>query len=429
MSPHCRRCSDAGPEINASFSECLTGVGDSGLPGRGVLRDDSRGTETAGDKGSAVILAVDGREFVPGRVTGIGRFLGGLLGEIARSRPHLTTVVIAAPGAPIPAAAPHIRVHRLPQGLTLCLDQMLLPRILRQVGATAFFSPYYKAPLLASCPVVVTIHDLIPVTFPAYARGRGWFYARAFRLWAALLASRAVAVVTDSEHSKADLITSLGLRPGRVHAIPIGVGGEFRSAPPPHAIARATARYGIEGPYLLSVGNFLPHKNLPRLVQAYNRLPVALRAGTSLVLAGTPGGHGPAHPEDAAMLTSPGVLLPGFIAHEDLPRLYAGATALVCPSLAEGFGLPVIEAMACGTPVICARAGALPEVAGDAALYVDPTDTGDITAGLRRILEDEMLRRDLVARGLARALLFDPGKTTVRLVDLLEGIAGGRGPA
>jgi len=373
-----------------------------------------------------VILAVDCREFVPGRVTGIGRFLGGLLEEIARSRPDLETVALAEPMAPIPVAAPHIRVHRLPQRPTLYWDQVLLPRALREVGATVFFSPYYKAPLAAPCPTVVTIHDLIPLWFPAYSRGPWRLYAAAFRSWAAILARRAAVVITDSAHSKTDLLALLGLAPERVHIIPIGVGEEFRPGLLPEAVASATARYGIGGPYILSVGNFLPHKNLPRLVEAYSTLPQAQRDRIRLVLAGTPGGHGPARPVDQATLLRPGVLLPGFIAPEDLPLLYAGATALVCPSLAEGFGLPVLEAMACGTPVVCAQAGALPEVAGDAALYVDPSDVRSIAAGLGTILEDEPLRRELASRGLARAHRFEARKTTGRLVDLLEEIASAR---
>ena len=373
-----------------------------------------------------MILAVDCREFVPGRVTGIGRFLQGLLEEIARSRPDLETVALAGPQAPVPVTAPQLRVHRLPSSPTLAVDQVLLPCVLRQVGAAVFFSPYYKAPLFAPCPAVVTIHDLIPIRFPAYARGPWRLYAAAFRMWAALLARRAAAVLTDSAHSKADLLALLGLAAEHVHIIPIGVGEEFRPGLPPEAAARAAVRYGISGPYLLTVGNFLPHKNLPRLVEAYERLPPALRARVSLVLAGTAGGHGPARPVDRAALARPGVILPGFIAPEDLPALYAGATALACPSLAEGFGLPVLEAMACGTPVVCARAGALPEVAGDAALYVNPSDVADIAAGLERVLEDETLRRSLAARGVARAGLFDARKTTARLVDLLEGIAAGR---
>jgi len=373
-----------------------------------------------------VTLAVDCREFVAGRVTGIGRFLRGLMDEIARNRPHLTTVAIAGPTAPVPVAAPHIHIHRMPQRPTLYLDQILLPRALREVGATVFFSPYYKAPLVAPCPTVVTIHDLIPLQFPAYTRGVWRLYATAFRPWAGLLARRAAAVITDSEQSRLDLISVLGLPPERVHAIPIGIGEEFRPGFPPQAVASAVARYGIHGPYLLSVGNFLPHKNLPRLVEAYRGLPETLRRRFTLVLAGAAARHGPARSLEPSSLARPGVLLPGFVAPEDLSLLYAGATALVCPSLAEGFGLPVLEAMACGTPVVCARAGALPEVAGDAALYVEPTDVESIVAGLKRILEDAPLRQDLSARGLARARLFEACKTTARLVDLLEEIAAGR---
>jgi len=373
-----------------------------------------------------VILAVDCREFVPGRLTGIGRFLQGLLGEIARSRPDLETIALAGLRTPVPVTAPHFRIRRLPPRPTLYWDQVLLPRALRQVGATMYFSPYYKAPLAAPCPTVVTIHDLIPLRFPAYARGAWRLYAAVFRMWAALLARRATAVITDSEHSKMELLAVLGLASERVHVIPIGVGEEFRPDCPPEVVAGAADRYGIRGPYLLAVGNFLPHKNLSRLVEAYGVLPATLREGVRLVLAGTPGGHGPARPVDPAALARPGVVLPGFIAPEELPALYAGAIALVCPSLAEGFGLPVLEAMACGTPVVCARAGALPEVAGEAVLYVDPSDVTSIAAGLDRILEDETLRRVLSSRGLARARLFDARKTTARLVDLLEGIGRGR---
>ena len=368
-------------------------------------------------------LAIDCREFVPGRVTGIGRFLRGVIEEVACSRPHLTTVALAGPGVPIPVAASHVRVHRLGAGPTLYTDQVVLPRILRQTGATVFFSPYYKAPLHAPCPTVVTIHDLIPLFFPAYRRGPWRLYAAAFRWWAGLLARRAAAVITDSQHSKSDLESVLGLPPERVHVIPIGVGDEFRPNPSAAAVASATGRYGINRPYLLAVGNFLPHKNLPRLVEAYCALPDKLRGRTTLVLAGTPASHGPARAVDRATLACPGVLLPGFIAPQDLPLLYAGATALICPSLIEGFGLPVLEAMTCGTPVVCARAAALPEVAGDAALYVDPTDVRSIATGLQRILEEEPLRCDLAARGLAQARLFDTRNTTAHLVDLLESIA------
>jgi alpha-1,3-rhamnosyl/mannosyltransferase len=274
---------------------------------------------------------------------------------------------------------------------------------------------------------VVTIHDLIPIRFPAYTRGRGHIYAALFRRWAAVLARRAAVVITDSAHSKSELQAVLGLSSERVKVIPIGVGEAFRPGPPLEAVSAALARYGIIGAYVLTVTNFLPHKNLARLVKAYTSLPTAMAGRIRLVLAGMPRGHGPARPVDPATLAGPGVIMPGFISPEDLPLLYAGATALVCPSLTEGFGLPVLEAMACGTPVVCARAGALPEVAGEAALYVDPSNVTSIAEGLQRIVEDETLRRELSSRGLARARLFDARKTTARLVDLLEDIGAGQG--
>jgi alpha-1,3-rhamnosyl/mannosyltransferase len=369
-----------------------------------------------------VILAVDCREFVPGRVTGIGRFLQGILEEIACRRPHLAALAMALPETSLPASAPALRPCRLPGRPTLYWDQILLPRQLRTEGANVFFSPYYKAPLVAPCPTVVTVHDLIPIQFPAYRRGARRLFAAAFRSWAALLARRAAAVITDSAYSKASLVALLGVSAERTHAIPIGVGAEFVPGAPPAAIAAAAARYGISAPYLLTVGNFLPHKNLSRLVAAFERLPSSLRQRYRLVLAGSPAPHGRVGPEDPARPPTAGVVLPGFIRPEDLPLIYTGATALVCPSLMEGFGLPILEAMACGTPVVCARAGALPEVAGEAALYVDPLDATSIAGGIEQVLTDEGLRARLAAQGLTRALEFDARRTSARLVDLLEAI-------
>ena len=372
-------------------------------------------------------LAMDCRELVPGSMTGIGRFLRGILDEVAHNRPHLPTVAIGAPHTAIPVRASHLTVYRLPRRPGPYVDQILLPRVMRQIRATAFFSPYYKAPLAAPCDTAVTIHDLIPVSFPEYTAGWGRGYALAFRAWAALLAGRATFVITDSEYSKTEVTRRLRIPPARVRVIPIGVGAEFHPDHRPEEIASVARRYGIGDPYLLAVGNFLPHKNLVRLVEAYAALPQAEAARVRLVLAGTPRGHGPARPVSRDALARPGVILPGFVAPEDLPLLYAGATALVCPSLVEGFGLPVLEAMACGTPVVCARAGALPEVAGDAAVYVDPADVSDIAAALRRILDDADLRLTLRARGIVRARAFDPRTTTARLVDLLESLASGPG--
>jgi glycosyltransferase involved in cell wall biosynthesis len=370
-----------------------------------------------------VILAVDCREFTPGRVTGIGSFLRVLLEYLATQHPEISVVaIIGADGPDIPSDIAAC-VHRLPSVPTLICDQLFIPLALRHFKADVLFSPYYKTPLFTPCPTAATIHDLIPVQFPDYLRGSGRLYAFAFRAWAGLLARRATAVITDSEFSRAQLQRFLRLATERIHVIPIGLSAAFRPDVSHPDRDGVLSRYGVRYPYLLTMGNFLPHKNLCRLVEAYAELPERCRQPISLVLAGTPTSHGPARPVDRKLLDRPGVLLPGFIAPDDLPLLYSTATAMVCPSLMEGFGLPVLEAMACGTPVICAQAGALPEVAGDAALYFDPTNIADISHALEHLLTDEPLRRDLIARGLARARLFDSQHTTARLVDLLETIA------
>jgi alpha-1,3-rhamnosyl/mannosyltransferase len=207
--------------------------------------------------------------------------------------------------------------HRL-RGDGLYLDQVLLPRALRETKATLFFSPYYKAPLGAPCPTVVTIHDLIPVTFPGYTRGWRRSVALAFRLWATLLGRRATAVITDSEFSKGEITRRLGIPAARIHVMPIGVGREFH--PDHHAadIRNTMFRYGIGGPYLLAVGNFLPHKNLSRLVEAHAILPTAERERLALVLAGSPSERGPARSLDPRTLAHD-VWSPGFIA----PRIAA----------------------------------------------------------------------------------------------------------
>lgn len=373
-----------------------------------------------------MILALDCREFTPGRITGIGRFLQNVLEEIASNRPHLSTVAVAEPDSSIPVSAPHIRVVRLSAPFTLYYDQVLLPRALRSVGSTAFFSPYYKAPLASSCPVVITIHDLILLQVSEYTRGLGRLYAAAFRRWASLLANRAVAVITDSEFSKKQIITEIGLASDKVHVFYLAAGNEFHPAHDPVRVALLASRYGITGPYLLALGNFLPHKNFPRLVEAYSALPETTRAQVKLVLAGALGGHRLTSPVSAETLNLPGVLLPGFIAAEDLPTLYSNALAVVCPSLVEGFGYAPLEAMACGTPVVCSKAGPYPEVAGDAVLYVDPLNVSEMASALSRIIADESLRRELSIRGLKRVRLYDSHQTTKRLVDFLERIAGGR---
>jgi glycosyltransferase involved in cell wall biosynthesis len=279
-------------------------------------------------------------------------------------------------------------------------------------------SPYYKRPLATSCPVVVTIHDLF---FIGYPRRRRPLHDAAMTLLARLYARGATAVVTDSEHSRRAIVASLGLPAERVAVIPVGLGAEFGPAGPTPG---QRLRYGLGEYYALYVGNFMPHKNLPRLLRAWSALPEALRSSHRLVLAG---GALAGRAALRALADSLGlgdcVVFPGLVADADLPALYGGAAALVQPSLEEGFGLPALEAMACGTPVVASRRGALPEVVGDAGVLVDPEDERALASALARVLGSAGERRALAGRGLARAASFTAERTAGRVVELLQATA------
>src|SRR5205807_138876 len=240
-------------------------------------------------------------------------------------------------------------------------DQVRLPRALREDGATVFLSPYYKGPRAAPCPVVLTIHDLFFIGHPG--RRRRLHDATLIRL-ARLYARRAAAIVTDSEHSRREIAARLGIDPARVTVIPVALGPEFRAPAPP-----GPGRDGIASSYILYVGNFRPHKNLPRLLAAYAALPAALRAAHALVLAGgNRAGRALLEARARELGVADRVVFAGLVADRDLPGLYAGATVAVLPSLEEGFGLPALEAMACGTPVVVSNRGALPEPVAAAGL-------------------------------------------------------------
>ena len=199
--------------------------------------------------------------------------------------------------------------------------------------------------------------------------------------------------------------------PGRRPAVHGGVdgGGE-----------EAIARLGVRRPYVLATGTLEPRKNLPRLIEAFTALPEDVRAGRQLVLAGAPGWetaetfvHVARHARMVKTL--------GYVPDEDLPALYRGAEVFCYPSLYEGFGIPVLEAMCCGTAVLTSGRSSMPEVAGDAARYVDPDDTADIARGLRELLSDPSLRETLVARGLQRARQFTWEGAARTVLAVLEG--------
>ena len=361
-------------------------------------------------------LGVDGRELRPGVRTGIRRYLI----EVVRAAVSAgwVCVLYGDAGTALEPAVPGVDVRILAGRWTQWWDQVSLPRALAEDRVSVFLSPYYKGPLRAPCPVVLTIHDLFFLGYPGRRRP---IHDATLATLARLYARRARAIIADSEHSKRSIVAKLGIAPGRVTVIPVALGPEFRPAPPTVGVGR---RYGLSQPYVLYVGNFKPHKNLPRLLRAYAALPESLRGGYELVLAGS---DRDGRPGLEALVARLGLVervrFAGLIEDADLPAIYSGAALVVLPSLEEGFGLPALEAMACGAPLVVSDRGALPEVVADAALVVDADAEPTLTAAMTRALSDARLAEDLRARGLRRAALFVPGRTACRVLDVLSAVA------
>ncbi|MET0650654.1 MAG: glycosyltransferase family 1 protein [Pyrinomonadaceae bacterium] len=292
---------------------------------------------------------------------------------------------------------PHTPLVRIP--LTLSAELRRRPVDLLHVQ--------YTAPPLAPCPVVTTIHDLsfehIPETFKRRSRVQ-------LRLTVRATARRAAHVIAPSEFTRRDLVETYGLDPGRVTAIPLAVAPHFRPVEDAGELERVRARYGIAGEYVLAVGSIQPRKNLARLVRAYS----ALRRGRGrsnlpqLVLVGKKAWlYGDTLRAIEEENLGESVLLTGYVSEGDLPALYTGALLFAYPSFYEGFGLPPLEAMSCGAPVLTGNLTSLPEVVGDAGLTVDPFDPDALAGGLARLIDDDALRADLRRRGLERARHFD----------------------
>lgn len=281
-----------------------------------------------------------------------------------------------------------VQLRSGPKPLSLADPLWLSYQIIKRRPA-AFFSPGFNPPALITSPLVITIHDLTHIRLPVFATCQRRLY---YRFLVKPAACRAYRVLTGSEHSRSEIVKWSGLPERCVVTVSYGVDPTFRCEGP---------RYEPGFPYVLYVGARRAHKNIARLLSAFAGIDYPeLR----LVFTGNK------TPEMAARLAGCGidgrVDFAGCVPDEDLARLYRGAVCLVLPSLMEGFGLPPIEAMACGTPVVVSRAAALPEVVGEAGVFVDPLDIEDMRAGMERLLSNSDLRQTLREAGLSRARLF-----------------------
>jgi glycosyltransferase involved in cell wall biosynthesis len=281
-------------------------------------------------------------------------------------------------------------------------EQALLPLELAKERLDLLHGPDFTVPARRRCPAIVTVHDLGFLHYPeTQTPDSRRHYGQVARI-----VTQVARVIVDSACTAADVEALLGVPPSRIRVVHLAP----TPAPAPDAqqVAAVRARYALAEPFLLYLGTLEPRKNLGTLLRAFARLGPAESA--RLVLAGSRGWLDEPIVAQAERLGER-VRLLGPVPAADLPALYAAATAFVYPSLYEGFGLPPLEAMAAGTPVIAAKASCLPEVLGDAALFVPPEDETGLTEALRTVLADPVLRDDLRARGLAHAATFSWERT------------------
>ena len=297
-------------------------------------------------------------------------------------------------------------------------EQTRLPSQVRALELDLFHSPYYVKPYALGPPNVLTLYDTIPTRYPSYYPRHTRSTIRLLKRLALRSATHCLAI---SSATKADFVRYYSLSPRRVTAVPLAVDSHFRPADAA-AIAATLSRYQLPHGYVLYLGINKPHKNLVRLIEAWSQV---VRPGSfPLVLAGPEDPRYPQARQRAAKLgLEDAVRFPGSIAEADLPALYSAAIAFVFPSLWEGFGLPVLEAMACGVPTACSNTSSLPGIAGDAAVTFDPADVEAIAATLRRLLGDVDLRGQLRERGLAQVRRFTWAETARRTLQVYRAVA------
>jgi glycosyltransferase involved in cell wall biosynthesis len=359
-------------------------------------------------------IGIDASRIAVAARTGTEHYTYELLAALARrDRSTRYTLFCNQMPATLPALGPNFKLRRIPFP-RLWTHARLSAELVMHPPDTLFVPAHVLplgAPVRRRMRTVVTIHDLGYLRFPdAHTRAHR-LYLRLSTLWSARVASQVIAV---SSATRDDLVRLAHVPPAAITVIHHGLSPRFRPIADSGSVAAAQQRYGITPPYFLYVGTIQPRKNLVRLIEAFAHLTHRERrtandghGDPTLVIAGKRGWLTEAIERRAAELgVAKRVRFTGYVDDDDLPALLGGALAFVFPSLYEGFGMPVLEAMACGSPVLTSKSSSLPEVAGDAALLVDPTDTTAIAEGLARLSTDGALRAELRTRGLARAAEF-----------------------
>ncbi len=369
---------------------------------------------------------------------GIGRYVANLVPALAALDHGYRLTLLYNPALPNTRhnldalrRLPHVDLIATTARPFTLAEQIQIPRMAQALRIDLLHSPYYLKPYLGlPCPTVVTIHDLIgwqfPHTLTPHAR-------RLFRIAMRLAVRTATRIITVSHNARDDIAYYYRIPHARIAVTPEAADERFRPQSA-ETIAALRHRYGLTAPYVLYVGANKPHKNLERLIHAWERVCATAATRPSpaprLVIAGH---YDPRYPSVQRIVTERGLttsvtFLPN-VPEADLPALYSGAELFVFPSYYEGFGLPPLEAMACGTPVVCAYTSSLPEVVGNAALTVDPFNFIELAEAIECLLHNPALRAYLHEQGLRQAQRFSWQQTARQTFDVYAAILSERSPA
>ncbi|MFP4345226.1 MAG: glycosyltransferase family 4 protein [Anaerolineales bacterium] len=349
--------------------------------------------------------------------TGSGQYLRELLRVLTLHHPETEFLLVAPPdrfdaeaalfgGQRVPLPAPPAPLGKL------WWEQVLLPRLARRLRVDLLHVPYWAPPLVSPVPTLVTVHDLIPRLLPAY---RGGLHVRAYTALVSAATPRATLVLTDSQAACTDIVAHLNVAPEKVRVVYLATSSRYH--PEPRGDERVLAKYALEAGYTLYLGGFDVRKNLSALLRAFKRVDEALGGEVRLVVAGRlPARDSPFAPDPRrlageAHLPEERVCFLGFVPEEEKPALYRQARAFVFTSRYEGFGLPPLEALASGTPVVGSDAASLPEVVGDAGVLTHPDDVAGMAGALIQLYTDEPFHRELSRRAVEQAGRFSWRRT------------------
>ncbi|HUU36108.1 MAG TPA: glycosyltransferase family 1 protein [Vicinamibacterales bacterium] len=357
---------------------------------------------------------------------GIGTYIRNLIGGLGALDTTTDFILLTKPGdagTALATAGANFRTIDEPAKPYSMREQWRIPLAAARARADLLHEPHYVLSPLTRCRTVVTIHDCIHLRLPEYLPSRAaYLYAHAMIRAAA---RKADCVLTVSEASKRDILHYTGVSPDKVTVVYNSVDARFAAAPAAATIERVQQRFQLDHPFVLYVGNIKPHKNLERLIAAFAAARPDGPEGLKLVVIGDETSNYPSVRQAVHRhRLDKHVRFFGFQPASTLVVFYRLAHAFVFPSLYEGFGLPPLEAMANETPVVTSNVSSLPEVAGDAALLVDPYDVASIADGIRRAVSDEPLRQELIRRGRERARRFSWTKAATETLAVYRRVLG-----